>query len=134
MVNDVNFIAKKMKDIKFWGKYMLCTSKESWKHVEFIFRLKKYDISKKNQFFDFFDFFFFWCQSVKFHFFSIFQNFKIFFLKMASMGRIEYWKKQSYEIWAHLGHPLRSHVRSSTCACGFHPPPCSIGLRGWTLE
>ena len=58
MVNDVNFIAKKMKDIKFWGKYMLCTSKESWKHVEFIFRLKKYDISKKNQFFDFFWFFF----------------------------------------------------------------------------
>jgi len=41
---------------------------------------------------------------------------------MASMGRIEYWKKQSQEIWAHLGHPARSHARLSTCACGFYPP------------
>ena len=47
---------------------------------------------------------------------------------MASMGPLECWKKQSHEKWAHLGHPLRSHARSSICACGFHPPPCGIGL------
>ena len=41
---------------------------------------------------------------------------------MASIGPIECLKKQSHEKWAHLGHPLRSHARSSTCACGFHPP------------
>ena len=47
---------------------------------------------------------------------------------MASMGPIEGWKKQSHEIWTHLGYPPRNHKGSPKCACTKCPPPCSIGL------
>ena len=62
-------------------------------------------------------------------FFTIFQNFQNFFWKMASMGPIECWMKQSHEIWAHLGHPLRSHKLSSTCRAQ-SASPCSIHWKG----
>ena len=38
MVIDEYFIAKKMKNWKFWEKHMLYTSKESLEHVEFRFK------------------------------------------------------------------------------------------------
>ena len=60
--------------------------------------------------------------------FSVFQNFKSFFWKMASMGRGKCWKKQIHEIWAHLEHPLRNHERSSTRGGSVNHPPCKIGL------
>jgi len=47
LIIDGNFIAKKMKILKIFGKYMLYTSKESLEHVEFRFRMKKYDFLKK---------------------------------------------------------------------------------------
>ena len=48
LIIDGNFIAKKMKILEIFGKYMLYTSKESLEHVEFRFRMKKYDFLKKN--------------------------------------------------------------------------------------
>ena len=48
LIIDGNFIAKKMKIYEIFEKYMLCTSKESLEHVEFRFRMKKYDFLKKN--------------------------------------------------------------------------------------
>ena len=118
-----NFTAKKMKISKFWGKYMICISKQSKQHVEFRFRLKKCDFEKKNNFFFTFSGFFSWSHRVKFLFFNFSRFQKKIFFEMASMGPLECWKKQSHEKRAHLGHPLRSHARSSICACGFHPPP-----------
>ena len=47
LIIDGNFTAKKMKILEFFGKYMLYTSKESLEHVEFRFRMKKYDFLKK---------------------------------------------------------------------------------------
>ena len=73
-----SFIAKKMKISKFLGKYMVCISKQSKKHVEFRFGFKKYDFEKKNQFFDVFQFFFLGVAASKFNF-SIFQDFKKIF-------------------------------------------------------
>ena len=115
-----------MKIWQIWAKPILCTSKESLEHVESRFRCKKFDFFWKNQYFQFFNFFP-WCRNVKI-LFSIFQNFQIFFWKMASMGPIKWWMKQSHEIWAHLGHPPRNHEGSPTCAGTKCPPPCSIGL------
>ena len=43
LIIDGSFIAKKMKIKEIFGKYMLYTSKESLEHVEFRFRIKKYD-------------------------------------------------------------------------------------------
>ena len=43
-----NFKAKKVKIWEIFEKYMLYTSKESLEHVEFRFRMKKYDFLKKN--------------------------------------------------------------------------------------
>ena len=83
---------------------------------------------KKNSIFWLFPIFFPWSHRVKFLFFNFSRFQKKIFFEMASMGPLECWKKQSHEKWAHLGHPLRSHARSSICACGFHPPPCGIGL------
>ena len=69
---------------------MLCTSKESLEHVEFRFRCKKIDFFEKIKFFSIFRFFFQrgdpLVSESKFLFFSIFQNFQKYFLKMASMG------------------------------------------------
>ena len=48
LIIDGNFIAKEMKILKIFEKYMLYTSKESLEHVEFRFRMKKYDLKKKN--------------------------------------------------------------------------------------
>ena len=64
---------------------MLCISKQSKKHVEFRFGFKKYDFEKKNQFFDVFQFFFLGVAASKFNF-SIFQDFKKFFLKNGLNG------------------------------------------------
>ena len=64
-------------------------------------------------------------------FFSVFQNFKIFFWKMASMGRGKWWEKQTHEIWAHFEHPPRNHERSSTRGGSVNPLPCRIGLKGF---
>ena len=80
-------------------------------------------LKKEINFFDFFRFFISLESQCQSSFFQFYKISKIFFWKMASMGPLECWKKQSHEKWAHLGHPLRSHARSSTCACGFHPPP-----------
>ena len=54
LISDKNFIAKKMIIQKFFGKYMLYTSKESLEHVEFRFRMKKYDFLKKTTNFEIF--------------------------------------------------------------------------------
>ena len=54
LVTDKIFMARKMKIWKFWAKCILCTSKESLEHVEFRFRLKKYDFLEKKIFFLFF--------------------------------------------------------------------------------
>ena len=62
-------------------------------------------------------------------FFSIFQIFKIFFWKMASMGRNKCWKEQSHEIWAQSEHPLRRHMRYPSKGGPLPPPSCRIGLR-----
>ena len=68
-------------------------------------------------------------------FFSVFQNFKIFFWKMASMGRGKWWEKQTHEIWAHFEHPPRNHERSSTRGGSVNPLPCRIGLKyRFTIE
>ena len=58
-----------------------------------------------------------------------FSKFKIFFWKMASMGRGKCWEKQTHEIWAHFEHPPRNHERSSTRGGSVNPLPCRIGLR-----
>ena len=47
LIIDDNVIAKKIKISEIFGKYMLYTSKESLEHVEFRFRMKKYDFLKK---------------------------------------------------------------------------------------
>ena len=85
---------------------------------------------KKNSIFWLFPIFFPWSHRVKFLFFNFSRFQKKFFFEMASMGPLECWKKQSHEKWAHLGHPLRSHARSSICACGFHPPPMWYRVKG----
>ena len=51
LVMDEIFITKKMKIWRFWANCMLCTSKKSLEHVEFRFRLKKYDFLEKKFFF-----------------------------------------------------------------------------------
>ena len=51
---DKNFIVKKMKISEIFGKYMLYTTKKSLEHVEFRFRMKKYDVLKKNTNFEIF--------------------------------------------------------------------------------
>ena len=68
-----SFIAKKMKISKFLGKYMVCISKQSKKHVEFRFGFKKYDFEKKINFLTFSNFFSLESQLQS----SIFQFFKI---------------------------------------------------------
>ena len=50
---------------------------------------------------------------------------------MASMRRIKYWKKQ--EIWAHWGHPPRSHVDRLFVRVD-SIPPCSIELKLFPLN
>ena len=55
-----------------------------------------------------------WYQRSQNIFFSLFQNFKILFQKMASIGRGKWSKKQSHKIWACLEHTLRNQERSST--------------------
>ena len=62
-------------------------------------------------------------------FFPVFQNFKIIFWKMASMGHGKCWEKQTHKIWAHFKHPPRNHERSSTRGGSVNPLPCRIGLR-----
>ena len=72
------------------------------------------------------------------NFFSVFQNFKISFWKMASVERGKCWEKQTHEIWAHFEHPPRNHERSSTRGGSVNPLPCRIGLKkskhGATME
>ena len=48
LIIDGDFIAKKMKIWEIFEKYMLYTSKESLEHVEFRFRMKRYDFFGKN--------------------------------------------------------------------------------------
>ena len=84
---------------------MLYTSKESWEHVEFRFRKKKYDLYwKKIEKENFFDFFPTSEQSKKI-FFSNFSKFSKFFLKNGPRGPKKFEKKQSHEIWAYLERP-----------------------------
>ena len=125
LVIDGKIIGKKVKNWKFWAKPKLRTSKESLEHVEFRFRYKKFDFSEKNIFSNFWFFFQRWDPLVsecKIFLFQFFQIFKKNFWKMASMGLIECWMKQSHEIWTHLGHPPRSDMGSSTCAGTKSPP------------
>ena len=118
LIINENFIAKKLKSREIFGKYKLYTSKKSLEHVEFRFKMKKCDfLKKKHKFWNCSDFdqkggpFGF---EVKNSLFSNFQNFRFFFLKMASRGKC--YKKQSHEIWAHLECPPRRRARSSTRA------------------
>ena len=90
LIIDENFIAKKMKIWENFEKYMLYTSKESLEHVEFRFRMKKYDFLKiKHKFWNFFDFDqkggTLWFRSEKFTFFE-FSKFSDFFLKNGLKG------------------------------------------------
>ena len=64
-------------------------------------------------------------------FFPVFQNFKIIFWKMASMGHGKCWEKQTHKIWVHFKHPPRNHERSSTRGGSVNPLPCRIGLNCW---
>ena len=64
-----------------------------------------------------------WCRNNQKIFFLIFQNFKIFFWKMASMGCVKCWKEQSHEIWAQSERPLRRHVRYPSRGGQLDPPP-----------
>ena len=68
---------------------MLYTSKESLEHVEFRFRIKKYDLLKKTTIFEIFPIFIqrgtLWCQSEKFTFFE-FSKFPNLFLKNGFKG------------------------------------------------
>ena len=66
--------------------------------------------------------------------FSIFQIFKIFFWKMASMGHNKCWKEQSHEIWAQSERPPRRHVRYPSRGVRWTPPQCRIGLKSWHIE
>ena len=63
-------------------------------------------------------------------FFAIFQIFKNFFWKVASMGHKKSGKKQSHEIWAPSDRPLRRHARYTSRGGPLDPPPpCRIGLK-----
>ena len=61
------------------------------------------------------------------NFFAIFQIFKNFFWKVASMGHKKCRKKQSHEIWAPSNRPLRRHVRY-TSSLGLLDPPAQWGI------
>ena len=69
---------------------MLYTSKESLEHVEFRFRMKKYDFLKKNTNFEIFPILIQrgdpLVSKQKFHFFLIFKIFENFFLKNGLKG------------------------------------------------
>ena len=56
-------------------------------------------------------------------FFSLFQNFKIPFWKMALIGLGKCSKKKSHKIWDCLEHPLRNQKRSFTRGGSVTPPP-----------
>ena len=118
---DEKFLIKKNENFKIFRKIygMYIKTKQKTRRIQI--PVQKVWFWKKNQFFDVFQFFFLGVAASKFNF-SIFQDFKNFFWKMTLMGPLECWKKQCHEKWAYLGHPLKSHARSSTCACGFHPP------------
>ena len=75
LVIDGNFIARKMKNQKFWGKLMLGSSKKKQRTCRFQIHVGKVWIFEKNQFFEFFSIFAkggtLWCQNSKFSFFNI---------------------------------------------------------------
>ena len=106
---------------------MLYTSKESLEHVEFRFRMKKYDLLKKQQFFRFFRFLSkggtLWCQNEKFAFFA-FSIFSIFFFEIWPQGvlaNVKRNKVMKYElIWGALRGVTHDHLHvRAHCV----PPP-----------
>ena len=114
---------------------MLYTSKESLEHLEFRFRMKKYDIlKKKTQILKFFRFWSkggtLWCRSENFYFFWIFKIFGNFFEKWPQgvLGNVKRNKVMKYElIWSVRQGVTQDH-RHVRVDC---TPPCSIGLTFW---
>ena len=89
LVIDGNFIARKMKNQKFWGKLMLGSSKKKQRTCRFQIHVGKVWIFEKNQFFEFFSIFAkggtLWCQNSKFSFFNLLK-FRISFFKSSLTG------------------------------------------------
>ena len=127
---DEIFITKKMKIWRFWANSMLCTLKKSLEHVEFRFRLKKYDFLEKNYFFLFLTFFFqraLWlCTSIIS--FLIFWNFQNFFLKIGFNETFKMLKGTKSWIISWIGASTEDSWWIVYMCRHKVPPSCSIGL------
>ena len=111
---------------------MLYTSKESLEHVEFRFRMKKYDFLKKNTNFEIFPILIQRGDPLvskrKIHFFWIFKIFGNFFEKWPQgvLGNVKRNKVMKYElIWSVRQGVTQDHLHVRVDCT----PPCSIGLK-----
>ena len=120
------FYSKKSQNWKNWTTGMLCTSNESWEHVQFIFRYKKDDFQRKKKFFlKFFIFWKFWKNSFSWKILKFSKKFQKWPLQdFSNIARNKVTKNQP--IW---GIQRRLTYDNRQGGGQFDPPPCKIGLR-----
>ena len=108
------FYSKKSQNWKNWTTGMLCTSNESWEHVQFIFRYKKEDFQRKKKFF--FEFLIF--QKFRKNSFSGKILTKMIFSKFLKNQKFKlsfFFENPVFYTWIWIVHVLSFHLRYITC-------------------